>query len=305
MLFFYLIGFMKKLSVVLYSLIILSYSYAQDPNIKDLQSSANKDLKSNEKDGWTRSGTLVLNLNQGSLHNWAAGGEQNTLGINGLFNYGINYRKGRNSWNNYFDLALGFLNATSFNRFRKIDDRIDITSKYGYQLSKKWYLATLANFNSQGMAGYDYPTNTKISNFLTPGKILLSVGFDFRPNNDFSLFVSPITTRWILKQDADFFALDKFGVAAFQKSYNEVGAYTSAKYIKNINSWAVYTGRVDLFSNYKRKPGNVDLLFNNLLAMKFNKWLGTTISLDMIYDDDVIKALQEKEILGVGLTVKL
>jgi hypothetical protein len=39
--------------------------------------------------------------------------------------------------------------------------------------------------------------------------------------------------------------------------------------------------------------------------MKFNKWLGSTISLDMIYDDDVIKKTQIKEILGIGLAVNL
>ena len=61
----------------------------------------------------------------------------------------------------------------------------------------------------------------------------------------------------------------------------------------------------DLFSNYKRKPQNADIYFTNLLAMKFNSWLGTTISLDMIYDDDIIKKTQLKEILGIGLTVKL
>ena len=43
----------------------------------------------------------------------------------------INHRKGKNTWDNNFDIALGFQNATSFSKYRKIDDRIDITSKYG------------------------------------------------------------------------------------------------------------------------------------------------------------------------------
>jgi hypothetical protein len=99
--------------------------------------------------------------------------------------------------------------------------------------------------------------------------------------------------------------LDAFGVPAFKKSYNEIGAYMSAKYNKELNKWATYAGRLDLFSNYKRKPGNVDVLFTNLLTMKFNKWLGSTISLDLLYDDDVIKRTQFKETLGIGLAAKL
>jgi hypothetical protein len=297
----------KKILVTLVAASAILHSSAQDATVKELQNAAAKEVKSlaDTLNGWRKSGTFILNLNQGSLQNWAAGGEQNTLGINGIFNYAVNYRNGKNTWDNYFDLALGFQNATSFGRFRKTDDRIDITSKYGRQVSKKWYATVLTNFNSQALAGYDYSAGTKISNFLTPGKLLLALGMDYRPNDNFSVFISPATTRWIFKRDQDFYDLNVFGVPALQKSYNEIGAYLSAKYSKPITAWATYTGRLDLFTNYKRKPENVDVLFNNLLVMKFNKWLGTSVSLDVLYDDDVIAKTQLKEILGIGLTLKL
>ena len=298
---------MKKIFLVTAISVTAVSVLAQDATVKDLQNAAGKEVKSTEKDGWKKGGTLIININQGSLSNWAGGGEQNTLGINGIFNYGINYRKGKNTWDNYFDLALGMQNATSYSKFRKTDDRIDITSKYGYQVSKKWYAAALINFNSQALEGFNYgdTINTKISNFLTPGKLLLSLGMDYRPNEHFSLFLSPLTTRWVFKKDPDFYPLAKFGVPALQKTYNELGAYLTAKYNVPLAKWATYTTRLDLFSNYKRKPQNVDVFFTNLLTMKFNKWLGTTISVDIVYDDDVIKKIQLKEILGVGLTVKL
>lgn len=299
---------MKKIGIAVLALAIFSAAPAQDATVKDLKDAASKDVKSmaDTLNGWTKAGTFALNLNQGSLSNWAAGGEQNTLGINGILNYGVNYRNGKNTWDTYFDLALGFQNATSFNRFRKIDDRIDVTSKYGRQLAvSKWYATILGNFNTQMLKGYDYKTNSKISNLLTPGKFLLALGFDYKPNDNFSFFISPATSRWIFKSDADFKNLDAFGVPAGKSIYNEIGAYASMKYTKALAPWASYTGRIDLFSNYKRNPGNVDLFITNLLAMKFNKWLGATISVDMIYDDDIVKKLQLKEILGIGLTTSL
>ncbi len=296
---------MKKLFTPLILLANIA-TFAQDGTVTGLKAGASKEVKSLDKDGWKKSGTFLLNLNQGSLTNWAAGGEQNTLGINALFNYGINYRKAKNTWDNYFDIALGFQNATSYTKYRKTDDRIDITTKYGHQLSKKWYFAVLGNFNSQSLEGFDYgTTNTKISNFLAPGKVLLSAGFDYRPNSNFSLFISPATTRWILKKDNDFFTKNLFGVAANTKSYNEIGAFATAKYTKALSKVATYTSRLDLFSNYKRNPQNVDLFMTNLLALKFNKWLGASVSLDMIYDDDIIKKMQLKEIVGVGVTLSL
>jgi len=298
---------MKQSLITIALLVAVFFSHAQDATVKGLQNSASKEVKSAEKDGWKHTGALILNLNQGSLSNWAAGGEQNTLGINFIFNYAVNFRKGKNTWDNYFNLGLGFQDASSYSKFRKTDDLIDVTSKYGHQVSKKWYVAALVNFNSQALEGFAYTdtVNTKISNFLAPGKLLVSLGMDYRPNDNLSVFISPITTRWIFKKDPDFYAFDKFGVPAFKKSYNEIGAYLTAKYSKPLAKWATYTGRLDLFSNYQRKPQNVDVYMTNLLTMKFNAWLGTTISLDMIYDDDVIKKTQLKEILGIGLTLKL
>lgn len=297
----------KPLILCLFLATAVFTAAAQDKTVKDLQKVAFKELKPLEKDGWAKAGTFIINVNQGALRNWAGGGEQNTLGFTTLLNYNLNHRKGKITWNNYFDIALGFQNASSFGRFRKIDDRIDITSKYGYQFSKKWYAAVLGNFNSQTLAGYNYTdtVNIKISNLLTPGKILLSAGIDFRPDKTFTLFVSPITSRFILKTDNDFYMVDKFGVPPNRKSYTELGSFATAKYTKKISPWAFYTGRLDLFSNYKRNPENVDLFFTNLVTMKFNKWLATNISVDMVYDDDVLQKTQLKEILGIGLTLKL
>ncbi|MBK8785918.1 MAG: DUF3078 domain-containing protein [Chitinophagaceae bacterium] len=297
----------KPLILCLFLATAIFTAAAQDKTVKDLQKVAFKELKPLEKDGWAKAGTFIINVNQGALRNWAGGGEQNTLGFTTLLNYNLNHRKGKITWNNYFDIALGFQNASSFGRFRKIDDRIDITSKYGYQFSKKWYAAVLGNFNSQTLAGYNYTdtVNIKISNLLTPGKILLSAGIDFRPDKTFTLFVSPITSRFILKTDNDFYMVDKFGVPPNRKSYTELGSFATAKYTKKISPWAFYTGRLDLFSNYKRNPENVDLFFTNLVTMKFNKWLATNISVDMVYDDDVLQKTQLKEILGIGLTLKL
>jgi hypothetical protein len=285
---------MKKIIQILLLVIICGYARAQDP-------------KKEEKEGWSRFGTFALTVNQGTLKNWAAGGEQNTLGVTSLLNFTVNHKKGKYNWNNYFDIGLGFQDATSFKKFRKVDDRIDVTSKYGYAFRKNWYATLLLNLNTQALPGYDYSDTLipKISNFFSPGKVLLSAGLDFKPNDQLSVFISPISIRWIIKADRDFYNIDKFGVAAGKKTYNEIGAYASIKYLKPINRWAAYAGRLDLFSNYKRNPQNVDILFTNLLTLKFNKWLGSTVSVDMIYDDDILKKLQLKEVFGLGITVKI
>jgi hypothetical protein len=157
------------------------------------------------------------------------------------------------------------------------------------------------------LAGYEYAdkADQKISNFLTPGKITLSPGLDYKTAKRFSLFISPVTVRWILKCDPDLFHQTKFGVDSSHKVNKEFGAFVTAKFGASFTKWATYSTRIDLFSNYKRSPGNIDVLMNNLLTMKFTKMFATNLTLDLIYDDDVIKRLQIKEVLGVGVTVKL
>jgi len=298
---------MRKLVLYLIITSLFIQVKAQDGAIKQIQAESNKAVKSIDSNGWKKSGTFILNLSQGALSNWAAGGENSTLGINGIFNYSINLRSGKNTWDNNFDMALGYQNASSFSQYRKIDDRIDITSKYGHQLTQHWYASLLFNFNSQFLQGYDYSTTpyTKISNFLTPGKIILAPGMNYKTANRFSFFISPIALRWVLKIDEDFLNVAKFGVDSAKKSNKEFGAYVTVTYKADISKWATYTGRVDLYSNYLRNPENVDFLMNNLLTMKFNKIFAANLSLDLIYDDDVIKRLQVKEILGIGITMKL
>lgn len=298
---------MKPTTILIFCISFLQVSYSQDRIVKEMLATSTKPIKSLDSNGWNLNGVLILNMNQGALSNWVGGGEQSVLGINGIINYTINFRRGKNTWDNYFDAGLGFQNATSFGKFRKIDDRIDVTSKYGYLINHHLYLGVLANFNTQSLPGIDYgvESNKKISNFLTPGKVILSPGLDYETSQRFSLFVSPVTVRWILKNDPDFFNVAKFGVDSAQKSNTELGSFITAKFKAKFSNWIIYSTRVDLFSNYNRNPQNVDVLMNNLLTMRFTQLFATNLSFDLVYDDDVKKRLQLKEILGIGLTVKL
>lgn len=298
---------MKSTTFFIFCITVISVAKAQDKTVRELQITGTRPIQSLDSNGWKFNGAFLFSVNQGTLSNWSSGGEQSVFGVNGLLNYAINYRHGRNTWDNYFDLALGFQNATSFGKFRKIDDRIDVTSKIGHSINRHWYLGVLTNFNSQSLAGYDYKDkgDQKISSFLTPGKIILSPGLDYKTSQRFSFFTSPVTVRWVLKEDDEFFHVSKFGVDSARTSNTELGAFVTAKYKASFTSWVSYSGRIDLFSNYKREPQNVDVLMNNLLTMRFTKMFATSLSVDLVYDDDVNTRLQLKEILGLGVTVKL
>jgi hypothetical protein len=305
-------------------LFILGFSFiseissAQDQTVKDLQSNSSKKIKKGLIDSskvWNTGGQFDINLAQGSQSNWAAGGDDFSFSINSYLGlYGF-YKKDRYSWDNTLDLNYGFLNTTSLGS-RKNDDRIDLLSKAGYQIAPKLSLAALFNFHSQFSRGYNYNTDGSkelLSDFLSPGYILLSLGLDYKPAEGLSIFVSPITSRWTMVKNDSLSAKGAYGVQPGKKSKNEIGAFVTVNYLQNITKTITYKGRLDLFSNYQHNPQNVDVIFNNMFTAKLSKVLAASLSLDMIYDDDVklfgpshdSPAWQIKSLIGVGLSVKM
>jgi hypothetical protein len=303
--------FVKYLFAVLILIQNLSAS-AQDNAVKGLQDDSNKKLEEDtaHKTGWKTGGLFTLNVAQGSLSNWQGGGDKNSFSAVGFLNLFALLKNGKNLWQNTLDIGYGYINTTSLGS-RKSDDRIDLLSKYGYQVSSKWYVGALFNFRSQFAEGFAYEkdvngleTKTLTSKFMAPAYILLSLGFDYRPSSAFSVFISPLTERWIIVNDAGLSAQGAYGVDPGEKSKNELGAFLSASFNKNVMENVTFKSRFDAFSNYKHEPGNVDIFWTNILALKVNKFVSANIALDFLYDNDAVARLQLRQLLGVGFSAK-
>ncbi|HVE61320.1 MAG TPA: DUF3078 domain-containing protein, partial [Chitinophagaceae bacterium] len=282
--------------------------------VQELKNESSKTIKKDPADTipliWKKGGLFNINLSQGSLSNWAAGGDEFSLSVNSLLSLFAFYKNNRHSWDNTFDVSFGYVKTTTLGS-RKNDDRFDLLSKYGYAISSKWNIAGLFNFRSQLANGYTYPKGAKTfsSAFLSPAYSLLSPGFDFKPNNNFSLFVSPLTLRWVIVRDDTLSAKGAYGVDPGEHSKNELGAFLSANYLKEINKNVTYKGKLDLFSNYKNNPEKIDLYMTNIFSAKISRLIAVSWNVDFIYDDDVrifgddgtSPALQLKSLVGIGL----
>jgi hypothetical protein len=320
---------MKKLLTLAFFIPGFYYALAQDQGVQDLKKDAGKTIAKDPNDTipkiWKTGGLFNANFGQTSLSNWAAGGDKLQLNVNGFLNLYAFYAKNRTVWDNSLDLALGYVRTTSLGD-RKSDDRLDFLSKYGYKLSatSKWYGSILFNFRTQFAPGFNYPTansSVKISQFLAPAYALLSLGLDYKPNKNFSLFMSPLTSRWVIVNVA---GLDRtspatiaqkggsFGVPLGKTVNNELGAFLSANYMNEIVKNVTYKGKLDLFSNYKRNPQNVDVFMVNLLSANIFKGISFNLGLDLIYDDDVrilgddqkSPRTQFRQYIGVGYLKK-
>lgn len=269
-------------------------------------------LTTDNKDtvAWLYNGTVNFGVNQGFLHNWAAGGEVASITINGLVNANLTRLVHRHVWSNNLDMTYSLFYAYS-NQFvpRKMDDRIDLTSKYGYRLSEKsdFYLTGLFNFKSQFTKGYDYDTPSfdtmPTSDFLSPAYVILAPGIEYRQGTALNVFLSPAAGR-LTTASLEYTTRDPegaFGVAFGETTRWELGAYFSARYTVNITDDISYRTRLDLYSNYLAKdytdslgnvvkednPGNIDILFDNLLTWKMSKYFSIAVGGTFIYDNDL------------------
>jgi hypothetical protein len=309
-----------KSTIVFFFLFCSLIAQAQDNEAtilkKELEAKAiAKDPKDTANKTWKRGGLFSLNLSQSSLTNWAAGGEDYAFSVNTAISGFAYYKKGKHSWDNTFNINLGYINNTSLGA-RKNDDRFDLVSKYGREINAKLNFSTLFNIRSQFFDGYNFPTaTTQVLNsaFMAPGYILLGTGLDYKPVKNMSIFFSPLTARWVIVNNDSLSKVGAYGVSPGSKSLFQLGAFASINYKANINKNVGYIGRLDLYSDYLKNPQNVAINMNNLFAVKISNVLSVTYSLDLIYDDNVrlfgpsknAPRLQTKSIIGAGLLVKL
>jgi len=280
---------------------------------------------------WSSGGVSSITFSQVTLNNWAAGGN-NSVAFNGYLNLHADYTKDRSIWENSLELGYGLVKQEKSD-FVKSDDKINLTMKYGRQLVKdknKLYWSMNFNFRSQFDDGFapDDP-DTPISKFLAPGYLVIALGLDWKPSEYFSLTYAPLTGKITIVSDQSLADAGAFGVDPAQvdnagviiagtgsKSRSEFGSYLTASFKKEILENINLESKIQLFSNYKENPQNVDVNWENALIMKINKYLSASIINQLIYDEDIdipdfdengtqtgaSPKVQFKNILGLGLS---
>lgn len=319
---------MKKILLFIATVLLCFQGFSQTTE-------AEKDLiKKSEikEDGWVKGGVTTLGFNQVSLTNWAAGGS-NSIAANGLVKLFANMKKGKTTWDNNLDLAYGLIrNGNSKAPWVKNDDRIDFSSKVGRSAFGTWYYAGLLNFRSQFTPGYSDPAKTiKISDLLAPGYLLAAVGMDYKPSENFTLFIAPLTSKMTFVMDQDLANAGAYGVEKgvyddlgnlTTKGSNfraEMGGYLKMAYKRELGKNVSFGTTVDMFSNYLNNPQNIDVNWTTSINMKVNEYISANFGTHLIYDDDIDIAYdnnkdgvtdgvgprtQFKQIFGAGFSYK-
>lgn len=290
---------MKKLII---AAILLSAAFV---NIK-----AQADDKGYVEGKWVLKGVTGLNMSQSSFSNWSAGGE-NSLAGNIYLNGSLTRKKNNWLWQNTLVLDYG-LSKTKSNGMRKTSDVINFATQLGYSTDDKWFYTIMGDLKTQFYKGYDYPTKDPyISKFFAPAYSNISLGMEYRPKANYSIYLSPIAGKLTFVTDDFLSNQGAFGVDPGDKFKAELGAYLKGRAEQKIMENVNLVTTVDFFTAYDKTFGNVDINWDVLISMKINKYLSATINTTLKYDDD-IKAInsdgkpegpkvQFKEVIGVGI----
>lgn len=278
---------------------------------------AEKQLRQQRVDslgGWLTGGLANVNFSQSSFTYWQSGG-QNAVGLNGLLSVYAKYKKDSNTWDNLLDLGYGVLRQGKGGGVIKTDDKIDFLSKFGRKAVKHWYYSALVNFKTQFQPGFSYPNDSvRISTFLAPAYVLGAVGMDYKPDNHFSAFISPLTGRVTVVNDQRLADLGSFGVRAAEydgdvlvrrgaKSRSEFGGYARLMYNRTLFSDQSISvlSKLDLFSNYMDEPSAIDVSWETVIGFKVNRYIAATLTTHLLYDKDIdIQVERDGEMESIG-----
>ena len=268
---------------------------------------------------WKKSGNAVFLVNQSSFSNWTSGGQSSISGTLKV-DYNYNYSDDGWAWDSKIFSNFG-LNKISGSEFlKKTDDRIEVNSVLGKKFNNdvigKWSYSSFFNFQTQFAKGYRFgkdsngnPNRTEKSRFFSPATLQLGVGFYWKKSKNFWINVAPMTGKLILvnrfftetlNENETYFGVKKGGNSRFELGAS-VRAYYKPEIFKNIN----LENRLSLYSDYLDRPQNVDFDCTFNFVMKVNQYISTNLIFQFVYDDNEIKRVQVREVLGLGLNIDL
>ncbi|MDP9048801.1 MAG: DUF3078 domain-containing protein, partial [Bacteroidota bacterium] len=266
---------------------------------------------------WHKSVVFGLNFSQSAFSsNYSAGGV-NAVALGSNFEYKAEYNKAPFSYATDLNLLYG-ISKNKGQGSRKTNDRIFFDNKLASQLSKHWFFFGSLTFESQFDKGYNYATAADgsvtpllISNFMSPGYLTESVGFEFKPVKYFDLRFGTGTARQTFVLDTTIHnnQTSNYGVAIHHTFRNDLALQVVATLDKDLMQNMHINARYSLFIPYQQSLAYVSHRIDAVLTAKVNRLIAVTVNGTLLYDKNTSPPntsprLQGTEGLALGIVYK-
>lgn len=267
-----------------------------------------RDLR-NSYSHWYREATTTLHVSQNFVSsNWYAGGSSSFSTL-GMLQGKIFYNNRRNiTWENTGEWRFGF-NTVTGDTLRKIntnEDLFRLYSKFGIKIVDKLNGSISAEFQTQFFNTWVENSKKLKTGPLTPARLNIALGVDYKPVKKLSILFAPLTYRMIGVLDTIHVAQTSFSIESGSKILSELGSSLRVEWRwKPVREFSLDT-KFYLYSNYRRVEIDMEVAADFII----NRFLSARILLHPRYDNTVIlpadeKAkLQFKELVSLGFSHK-
>lgn len=245
---------------------------------------------------WKFTGSVGVNANQAFFNDYCTDGTGASVSLDAFLNLNANYTRNKVLWENSLSAKYGFIYSSEFtgeDLIRKNMDEFILNTKYGYKVSKHWYVSAFANLETQFSKGYNYVADVNgldsavaISEFFAPGYLKVSLGMEYIPNKYFSAFFSPVTARFTFCRNellAPNYSMEMNPTTGeYEKFRAELGAYFKLKSDFDVTEWMHFFSTLEGFYAYNKAV--------QALTDEYVDWYGSQdyLSEDFV-DDESIK----------------
>ena len=271
------------------------------------------------KGTWTRGANFYAGLTQVGNNNWyTTGSDKFTMTVMSTLDAWVTDTRKKSKWSSGISAAYGLLNTTHTG-VTKLNDRLELGTKFLVtpSNSKNWGLGPRLALRTQFSNGYFYNymgeegVKRRKSGFFAPAYVTASIiGANFEPCKHFSVYLSPLTARWVVVTNKPYSYLAQGGIYKgtvedpLARLYNvsptkqhrgEFGLLAVAKTNFSIMKNISYMGRLELFGNLVNsysdalptRFANIETFMINEVSMHVNRYIRVKYNLDLLYDDNI------------------
>jgi hypothetical protein len=262
---------------------------------------------------WHKSILFGLNFSQSAFSNNYSAGGVNAIALGGNFDYKAEYNKTPYDFTTELNLLYG-ISKNKGQGSRKTNDRIFFDNKVSTQLSKHWSFFGSLTFESQFDRGYNYlnadgteaQSPYLISNFMSPGYLTESIGFEYKPVKYFDLRFGTGTARQTFVLDTTIYHNQpaNYGVPIGHTIYNELAVQVVAAIDKDLSKNIHLNARYALFIPYKQPLAYTSHRLDATLTAKVSRLIAVTMNGTLLYDKNTSVHVQGTEGLALGVIYK-
>lgn len=245
-----------------------------------------------------------INGNEAAYSNWSQGGvSAMALTASSLFN--ANYLSKWIGYKLMINLKYGETRLPG-NEIRKTDDIISINNQFNYFFTQdNLSLFGAVDFLSQFYRGYKYHNNAPnelISSFLAPAYITESSGLAYQPTKILSVQAGFALRQTIVKDTS---LSVRYGLKRGRAFQSEGGVSTALNLNLDVMKNVSLTSSFVSFTSFLKPITSTDFSFNNEISGQINDYLNANLQFAIVYNRDVTRALQIKQVLALGFNVRI